>query len=206
MSETDSTYEASIIGRSYGSYDHFFRVRDEFHSSLDKETMLPLSFYRKVEEGAHRRYDSIVLDHQLSMIYSLNGDTKDSAKADTFVMEDCVYDLVSMMYALRNIDTDQYTRGDHIYSLLFFDKEYSPVDIEYLKKERKKVRGLGKYQTIKVRPSVIIGTVFDEDDEMNVWITDDENKVPLLIESPIRIGSVKAVLKEYRGLRYPLDN
>lgn len=205
LTEQDSTYEASIIGRSYGSYDHFLRVRDEFHARIDKSTMMPLSFYRKVEEGDHRRFDSIVMDYNLSLIYSLNGETKQTARSDTFALQECTYDLVSIMYALRNIETEHYGRGDHLRSLIFFDEVYSPIDIEYLKKERKKVKNLGRYATIQVRPQVIIGTVFKEGDEMNVWISDDDNKIPLVIESPIRIGSVKAVLKEYSGLRYDLE-
>ena len=37
---------------------------------------------------------------------------------------------------------------------------------------------------------------------MNIWVSDDKNKVPLLIESPISVGSIKAVLKSYSGLRH----
>jgi hypothetical protein len=105
------------------------------------------------------------------------------------------------MYNLRNIDLGKYHSGDNVGTQIFFDKEYHPLDIVYLKKQVKKVRGLGKMKTIKVRPKVIIGNIFDKDDEMSVWISDDQNKIPLLIQSPIRIGSVKAILINYKNLR-----
>ena len=44
------------------------------------------------------------------------------------------------------------------------------------------------------------GTVF------TIWISDDENKIPLYLESPVRIGSINAYLSGYKGLKYPLKS
>jgi len=200
--ETDSTYEATVKGRSYGSYDNVFKVRDEYHSVISKETMMPMSFYRKVEEGNHLRYDSIVFDYNLDKIYSLNGRTKETATKDTFPLLECSYDLVSIMYTLRNIEIGKYNPGDVIKTNLFFDKENIPISIDYLMQEKKKVRNLGKYETIKIQPKVIIGNVFKEGDVMHVWVSKDKNKIPLVIESPIMIGSVKAVLLSHDKLKH----
>ena len=204
LAETDSTYEAEVVGSSYGSYDSIFKVRDEFRSSIDKTTMRPRVFVRKVEEGDHLRYDSLAFDYERELIYSHNGPTHATAQVDTFDLHECAQDLVSIMYNLRNIDTRNLTRGYEVLSEIFFDREYAPVKLTYLKKERKAVRGLGKFKSLKVRPEVIIGSVFKEGDIMNVWISDDQNKVPLQIESSVLVGKVKAVLAEYKGLRYPL--
>lgn len=38
------------------------------------------------------------------------------------------------------------------------------------------------------------GQVFNENTELKVYVGDDENKLPLMIESPLSVGSVKAVL------------
>lgn len=204
LQTTDSTYQASIEGRSYGSYDNFFRVRDQFHSTIDKETLQPITFYRKVEEGNHRRFDSLSFDHDKGLIYSLNGNTKPTAQLDTFSLESCTQDLVSIMYNLRNVNTASYQSGDQLSASIFFDKEQVPLSIDYLTKEVKKVKKLGKFKTVKIQPKVIIGNVFKEEDIMHIWVSDDGNKIPLLIESPIRIGAVKAILMEQTGLRHPL--
>jgi hypothetical protein len=37
---------------------------------------------------------------------------------------------------------------------------------------------------------------------MTVWVGDDENRIPVMIESPVSVGSVKVVLKSYKGLKY----
>jgi len=202
--ETDSTYEASVVGQSYGSYDNIFKVRDEFRTTIEKETMRPLIFVRNVEEGDHLRFDSLSFDYSAGLIYSHNGRTRQTADLDTMQLQDCTQDLVSIMYNLRNIDTKQLTRGYEVLSTIFFDKEYAPVQLTYLKKEKKSIRGMGKFRTLKVRPEVIIGSVFKEGDIMHVWISDDDNKIPLQIESPILVGKVKAILAEHKGLQHPL--
>ena len=61
-----------------------------------------------------------------------------------------------------------------------------------------------RYNTVIVSPEVISGEVFEEGTEMNIYVSDDNNRVPLLIESPVSVGSVKAVLKNYSGLKYDL--
>ena len=57
---------------------------------------------------------------------------------------------------------------------------------------------------MKFTPEVIAGEVFPDGAELNVWVTDDGNHLPLIIESPLSVGSAKAVLKSYKGLRYPV--
>jgi hypothetical protein len=83
------------------------------------------------------------------------------------------------------------------------DKEEFPLRLRYVGKEpKKKVHGMGRYKTLKFQPDVIAGNVFKEDDKMSVWVSDDQNRIPVLIESPVSVGSVKMVLKRYWGLKY----
>ena len=74
-------------------------------------------------------------------------------------------------------------------------------------REVKKVRGLGKFNTLRFRCKIATSTAtaFRDGTEFIVWISDDRNKIPLYIESPIKVGSVCAYLSSYEGLRYPLD-
>jgi len=83
------------------------------------------------------------------------------------------------------------------------DKEVWPLKVRYKGEEAdKKIKGLGRFDTMIFSPEVILGEVFTEQSKMNVWVTNDFNRVPLLIESPVSVGSVKAVLKSYEGLKY----
>ncbi|HPK10263.1 MAG TPA: DUF3108 domain-containing protein [Saprospiraceae bacterium] len=205
VSEDEENYEISVDGRSYPSYDSFFKVRDYYYSRVDKETMYPRNFVRKVEEGDYRKFDSIAFDQKNRTAISFNGKTKESAKMNAHALGECMQDLVSILYFLRNTDVDQYKVGDYIPTKVFFDKETFPINVTYDGIENgKKIKDLGKFNTLRVIPDLVAGEVFKKGDKMKIWVSNDENKLPLLIESPVSVGSIKAVLKSYEGLRYPL--
>jgi len=45
-----------------------------------------------------------------------------------------------------------------------------------------------------------------ENEDVVVWVTDDDNRVPVYIEAKILVGTVKAYLKEAKGLRNPVTS
>ena len=75
-----------------------------------------------------------------------------------------------------------------------------------LGKEVKKIKGLGTFNTLKFAVKLVAGTVFTGKDDMFIWVTDDENKVPLLFESPIIVGRVQGRLTGYSNLKSPLTS
>lgn len=194
-------YIFEVVGKSYTSYDNFFRVNDIYSTRIAKETMMPKTFVRYIEEGKYRKFDSLYFDHKNEKLFSFNGKTKANAKNKTFEIDSCTLDLLSVMYSLRNTNVDQYKPGEYLNISMFIDEETFPIHVVYEKKENKKIKDLGKYSAIKVRPELVVGNVFKKGDVMNIWVSNDKNKIPLLIESPVSIGSVKAVLKSYSGLR-----
>jgi hypothetical protein len=86
------------------------------------------------------------------------------------------------------------------------DQEEYPLTMKYLGKEYSKtIHGMGNFNVLKFQPEVIVGNVFKEDSKMTVWVADDNNRIPVLIESPVSVGSVKVVLKSYKGLKYNFE-
>jgi hypothetical protein len=116
-----------------------------------------------------------------------------------------VQDVLSAIYYARNIDFDRYKPGDKIPFSMFIDNEVYELFIRYLGKEVVKTR-YGRYNAIKFRPLLIKGTIFEGGEKMNVWVSDDRNHIPLRIESPITVGSVKVDMKGYSNLRHPFTS
>jgi hypothetical protein len=116
-----------------------------------------------------------------------------------------VQDVLSAIYYARNIDFEKYTIGDKIPFTMFLDNEVYNLYIKYLGKETVKTR-YGKFNAIKFKPLLVKGTIFDGGEKMTVWVSDDANHIPLRIQSPISIGSVKVDMMMYRNLRYPLSS
>lgn len=202
----EEQYFVEVIGKSYPAYESFFKVDDYYSSRIDKSNLLPNYFLRDVEEGPYNRYDSILFDQQNLHIESHWGKQPEDAERFEFEAESCVQDMVSILYFVRNLDYTQLDNKTIVPVKIFFDKEFYPLKMEVNKREKKKIKGMGKFKTIKLIPEAVDGHVFDEDTKMDVWISDDQNKIPLLIESPLTIGSAKAVLIKHEGLRYPLDS
>lgn len=205
VAESYDHYELKAVGKTYKSYESIFKVNDYFYSKVDKTTMLPRNFVRIVEEGNYRLYDSVSFDQKRNIAVSYHGKTKDVAKTQTHRLNGCMQDLMSNLYYMRNVDLSMMKKGDQIGTKMFFDKTVYPISIGYGGKVVKDVKGMGDFKAIKIIPNVVEGNVFKKGDQITVWVSDDRNRIPLMIESPISIGSVKAVLISHSGLKYSLD-
>lgn len=198
-------YEAFVTGRNYRSYERIYKVRDDYYSKIRKSDLLPVSFLRDVLEGSYQRYDSIHFDQSQHSIVSYWGDTRDDIERFDFEVEDCMQDMVSIMYFVRNINFKTYNEGSYTPVNVFFDKEVFNLGVRYEGIEKKKrIKGMGKCNTIKIVPDLVEGHVFEKNSKMEIWLSNDENRIPLLIQSPLRVGSVKAVLIDVKGLKHDL--
>ena len=206
VKENKNNYELFVTGKTYKSYETFFKVNDYFYSKIDKETLLPYNFVRKIEEGNYRLYDSIRFDQARKMAFSYHGKSKSQATSQVHQLNNCMQDIISNVYYLRNVNASHMKKGDKLGTEMFFDKNVYPIQIGFGGNETKEIKGLGEFRTKKFVPSVVAGNVFKEDDQLTVWVSDDRNQIPLMIESPISVGSVKAVLKSYSGLKHVLSS
>ena len=199
---TQFHYQA--FGKTYSSYEWFFAVDDRYESWVEKSTYLPNYSERSVSEGKYQIFEKIAFN-QSSKKMSVwrapkRGGTETKTEHDVKAK---VHDVLSTMFWLRTIDFVSKGAGSSETFSLFMDQEEFPLKMRYLgKNASKSIHGMGKYKTLKFQPDVIAGNVFKEDAKMTVWVGDDENRIPVMIESPVSVGSVKVVLKSYKGLKY----
>lgn len=198
-------YQFKAIGKTLGFYDPFFQVRDYFQSFVEKETMRPLKYIRDIHEGGYTKYEEIRFNYNTNTITSRTGKNKENLNYSTFPLNGCTFDVVSILYHLRTMDLESRTVGEKIPIKIFFDEEEYSLYVKYLGKEEVKVKGQGKFYCHKVSPLLIKGDVFTENDKMTVWVTADDNKLPVLIETPIKVGSIKAVIQSAENLKYPVE-
>lgn len=183
-------------GKTYSFYDSFFKVRDRYESYIDTGSLQPYRFIRNVYEGGYKKYQTVNFDHTGNRAITNEG---------TFNVPNCVQDVVSSIYYARNIDFNKYKAGDKIPFSMFLDNETYNLYIRYMGKEVIKTK-YGKFRAIRFKPLLVKGTIFEGGEKMEVWVSDDGNKIPLRVESPISVGSVKVDMMSYRNLRYPLSS
>lgn len=200
-------YHYQAKGRTYESYEWFYVVRDDYDSWVDKKTLLPLYSERSVNEGDYHIFEKIsfVQPARQTTVWRAPKRGEKETKTEHKV-NDCVHDVLSTLYFLRNVDFENREKGYAVPFRIFMDQEEYPLKFKYEGKEaRKKIYGLGRHNTMRFQPEVIVGNVFKDGSKMQVWVSDDGNRLPLLIESPISVGSVKMVLKSHKGLKYDLN-
>ncbi len=205
--DDDDQYHYQVIGETYESYDWFFKVRDYFDTWVQKDNLLPMMAVKTQLEGKYRLYDYVNFDQSRKTCYNERGKAKDDIRErNNFQIGHCMHNMVSILYYARNLEFQNFRSGDSFPVQIFEDKKTWPLSVRYGgREEGKKIKELGRYNTLKFSPEVIEGDIFPKGAELNVWVTDDNNRMPLLIESPLRVGSVKAILKKHEGLRYPVS-
>lgn len=189
-------YHIVGTGVTNDSYDWIYKVRDRYETYIDTGTLKPYKFVRNVNEGGYKKYENVSFNHNANTALTTEGMYKVPA---------CVQDVISSVYYARNINFDRYKKGDKISFDMFLDNEIYSMYIRYLGKETIKTK-YGKFRAIKFKPLLVKGTLFEGGEKMTVYVSDDNNKIPLRIESPLVVGSVKADMMSYRNLRYPLTS
>ena len=171
-------------GHTYRSYDWFYKVRDVYESFIDTLSMLPMKFQRNISEGGAKSFEQTLFNHK---------ENKAVSAKTTINIPDCTQDVLSMIYYARNIDFSKYKVNDKIPFEMYLDDQVHSLYLRYLGKAVLKTK-YGTFNTIKFKPKLIEGTLFRGGEEMTVFVTDDKNKIPVYIETPIVVGKVKVYL------------
>jgi hypothetical protein len=113
--------------------------------------------------------------------------------------------MVSAYYYLRNnYNTDSIKPGDELKLNMFFDYENFNFKLKFLGRETIRTR-FGKINTLKFRPYVLAGRVFKEQESLTLWVSADENRIPLKIKANLAVGSLRADLEAFKGLKHPFN-
>ncbi|MCD4682357.1 MAG: DUF3108 domain-containing protein, partial [Bacteroidales bacterium] len=203
--ENKAYYYFDSHGRSYKFYDWFFKVRDRFQSTVDTEKFQPYWFTRNTYEGGYEvniRYD---FDFENGTLISTIENSDEPMSIEKLKLDSCTFDVLTAIYYARNINYDLYKAGDTIPVKFIIDGEFYELYIRLLGKEMIKNRNGKKYSCIKLSALLVEGTMFKGGEDLFVWVTDDKNRIPVMVEAKILIGSVKAYLTGYEGLKYDLE-
>ena len=205
IEDEGSRYHLSAVGRTYDSYDWFFKVRDYYNSYVDKQTLLPQTSIRYVNESKYKLYDMVNFDQKSRKATYERGKAKETIdKRGSIDLTDCMHDVLSIVYYSRTLDYSKAEIGQEFPVKVMLDEEAYDLKYKLLARETKSVHGLGNFATMRFSPQVVAGNVFNEKTQMKIWASDDQNRLPLMIESPVSVGSVKVVLKSWKGLKYDM--
>ena len=184
-----------IVGTGYskGAFDWFFKVRDRYESYMDEASMSPLIFIRKVDEGGYHINQNQVY-----------GKTQVSNNGKVYTIPDYTQDMLSAYYFARTMDLSNAKPGDIFEVSSFIDNEVWDLKIRFVARETIST-DVGEIRCLRFRPIVQKGRVFKKEEDLNVWISDDKNHIPVRAQANVLVGSVKMDLVSYQNLASPLS-
>jgi hypothetical protein len=195
-----SVYHVVGKGWTSGLISWFFKVKDNYESYFDKTSGLPYKSIRQIDEGGHTKDIEIEFDQSNRKALVKN---RKHRTEQTYATEKDVQDMVSAFYYLRNnYNTDSIKEGDIVSLNMFFDEENFQFRLKFLGRETIKT-DFGKVKTLLFRPYVMAGRVFKEQESLTLWVSADENKIPLKVKADLRVGSLRAELEAFKGLKHP---
>tara|TARA_B110000503_G_C7165339_1_gene421639 strand:- start:3971 stop:4840 length:870 start_codon:yes stop_codon:yes gene_type:complete len=187
-----------IIGRGYSvsAFDWFFKVRDKYETYLDEEGIFPWLFVRRIEEGGYKK-------EQDYKFFQSEEKVEHVQKKEEYKVPNGLQDMISSFYYARTIDFSN-AKKNQVYEFeSFVDGEVYPIKIKYVGIKTIRVDA-GKFECMVFHPVVQEGRVFKNDDDLTVYITNDENKIPILARAKILVGSVRMELIDYKNLANPM--
>jgi len=193
-------FHAKGYGYTTGITKLFFKVEDDYQSYFDKETGNPYQFIRKIDEGGYTKNQEGYFNQSANTV--LVKDYKHNTEM-VFNVTENTQDILSSFYYLRNHpNIDKLKVGEYISIDMFFDDEITKFKLKYIGNENLKTK-FGVIPTMMFRPYVHAGRVFKAKESLTVWISNDKNKLPIRLKADLAIGSLKADLEKFKGLKHP---
>ena len=198
--EGKEVYHVVGTGKTTGFASIFFKVDDRYESYFDKKDGKPYRFVRKIDEGGYTKDVEINFDHEKDK--AVLNDKKNKKKIN-FALQDSIQDLISAFYYLRNnYEPKDLVKGEAIkMKLLYDDDGIFNFKLKYLGSEIIKTK-YGMIDCYKFRPLVQSGRVFKEQESLTLWVSKDENRIPIRIKADLAVGSIKADLDGFNGLKH----
>ena len=200
-------FAASIFGQNARLFDSFFKMREDFRSWFLADGFEPVRFTRDTREGSYYSLNDYAFDPDARVIRA-DLDSKSKGKRSMELpLTDCTFDVLSLFYYARNLDFSAVQPGRK-YPLTFaIDDDICNIFFIYKGLETLDVKGLGKVRTRRFTVSLASGEVFGDDVEAagDLWFTDDENRLLVWFDTPIRIGHIYGRITAWDGLKHPFD-
>ncbi|RYY37143.1 MAG: DUF3108 domain-containing protein [Sphingobacteriaceae bacterium] len=193
--EGKSVWQIVAEGKTAGSFDVFYKVRNRYDSYIDKTTLLPYYYAENRREGSWKHTDKVSFNQAEGKVKATKGE---------FPFEGKLFDFVSAYYYARSLDISNVKVGETITMPYFLEDGIHNLTVTYLGKEQVKC-SLGIFNCLKFNPTIIPGKIFKKNSKLMLWVTDDGNRIPVRAHVEVIVGSLTMDLTAAKGLKQPLN-
>ena len=198
-------FKVEVVGRTVGMVDWVADVNDQWGSYVDTAALVPHQFYRKIREGKYKKDEWTNFEHDKKRIEVKTLDKQGKLKEPKYYdAPHQVRDMVAGFLYLRVMDFSKLKVNDTVLVTGFFEDEFYKFKIVYKGKDNIKLK-VGKVRALKFKPVMPSNKVFEGENSITAWFSDDKNRIPLRIDADMFIGSAGVELTGYKNLKNPLN-
>lgn len=199
-------YKVDVYGKTVGLVDWVADVDDHWGAYIDTAALVPHQFYRRIREGRYKKDEWTNFDHvnqkiEVKVLDNKTGKMKEPKYYDAPMH---VRDMIGGFLLLRTMDLSQTSVGDTLLIKGFFEDTFYSLRVLYKGKDVIKTKA-GKFRALKFVPVMPNNKIFDGENSVTAWFSDDRNRMPIKISAQMFIGSAGVELTSYSGLRNPVN-
>ncbi len=202
---TRPCYRIDVYGHTTGALDFISSVRDNWGTYLDTAAIIPHISYRDVKEGGYTKREIVRFDH-INHIAETKVFNEEINKFDEptyhqmLAYESGIQDIVSGYFYLRTLDFSKMKEGDTIKVYAFFENKVYDFKTKLTQREELET-ALGIVNALVLVPIMPDNKLFSGPNSVKVWISDDDNKIPLKVKVELFIGSAEINIEKVSGLK-----
>ncbi len=190
------TYRVEFTVNSLKTFDWIFEVRDRYLTFVDVDAIAPLRFEQHIREGTYKRDFTADFDQANHVAKTSEG---------VHPIPEYVHDIMSAFYYARTLDYSAMKVGEHVLLKNFYKDQSYDLRVKFLGRQELEVEA-GTFNTVVVEPLIMEGGLFKAEGRIVIWLTDDERKIPIRVNTKVVIGSIDVELREYSGVIGPLKS
>ena len=190
-----STFHIVGKGKTSSFFDWFFKVRDVYETYLDTSKVCPVKFVRDIHEGGYEKKQLYTFKHSDGLVF---------LKDTSFMISPASQDMLSALFFARTFGKDTLMQNKSFFVPIFMDEENYLLEILYLYNEKVETN-FGRVNCMVFKPKMQEGRVFQDGEQMKIWISDDKNRLLIKVETQIWAGTIKAILAKHKEVKYPLS-
>ncbi len=201
-------YEVTGTGRTLPTYRWFFNMLDVYTVHIDPTTLRPITFQSDLREGDYTFRSHYVYDWENNRISTRWRSRQNPEREKQMELTPESLDAISLFFRLRSAKAENFRAGETARLQMVLQDTIRHIHYRFIGREVKKIRNMGRFRSLRFECELgsSEGFSFTDGTIFTIWVSDDENKIPLYIESPVRIGSIQAYISGYKGLKYPLTS
>ena len=197
-------YELQMASKTKSSFKAF-NIRDTLKSYVNKKTLNPYLFIQlNYEDKYYSKNKFNYFSNNDKWGVYVEKERKRGTRYDTIVSETRFFDIITTLYRFRNINPKNLVVNQKIPMPMVFDDGVYDLYLRYVGKEKIELKNGKTYNCLKLKPLLAEGKMFEQGEGMTIWVSDDANLIPVMVESKLKVGSIKAVLTNVQNHKYPM--